>query len=371
VLPLCFTAFLCFGAVLVLLGANQDDIARDLALDLSRTGLLGAALAAGIGIGVVASGPLFDRYSRRPLFVGATLLAGVALLAVDASMSFGRALLLVAMIGIGTGGYDTFVNAAIAERFRERSSKPMSAIHSAATLGAMAGPFFVVWLAPRSGWDATFHWIGAAHLGLAAWGLSVRFPAPEIPAPSARSAGADSVLSLALVPFALVAFAYVGVEAAVTLFAVPYATEGLGLAPDRGRIAISAFWSGLLAGRLAFLALREPDGWRLLAGSGIAGAALLAGGVVFSTARIELLFAAVGLALGWVYPLMIALTGQRFPHARGAAAGLAAGAGACGGFALPWLTGVLGDLVGIDAAMLGVACGSLLIAAAAARPLRS
>jgi MFS family permease len=70
VLPLCFCAFLAFGAVLVLLGANQASLAAELGLDLARSGLLASALAAGLGAGVVIAGPLFDRYPRRPLFVG-------------------------------------------------------------------------------------------------------------------------------------------------------------------------------------------------------------------------------------------------------------------------------------------------------------
>ena len=117
-LPLCFAAFLCFGFVLVLLGSNQADLARDLGLDLSDTGLLGSALAGGIGIGVVAAGPLFDRHRRRPLFAGSALLAGAALLGVDATMGFHRALVQLVLAGVGTGAYDTFISAAVLERLK-------------------------------------------------------------------------------------------------------------------------------------------------------------------------------------------------------------------------------------------------------------
>jgi len=44
--------------------------------------------------------------------------------------------------------------------------------------------------------------------------------------------------------------------------------------------------------------------------------------------------------------VMVALAGARAPEARGAAIGLVVGAGALGGFALPWLHGALGDLAG-------------------------
>lgn len=360
-LPLCFAAMFCFGVVLVLVGANQAELARDLGLDLAASGLLGAALALGIGIGVTGAGPVFDRYPRRPLFVASALLAGLALLGVQRDISFERALLHVVGVGIGAGAYDTLVNAAIVERFRERAAKPMSGIHSAATLGAMLAPLGIGWLASRGHWTGSFRLTGAAHLALAAAALAVRFPAPR---PSER-VGSGRTLSPALAPFAAVAFSYVGVEAALTIFAVPYATGGLALDADRGRAAISAFWLGLFAGRMGVLALRRAPGAGMLTAAGVAGGAVLAAGVVGAVTHVELLFGLAGGALGCVYPLMIALAGQRFPRARGTAAGLAAGAGALGGFAIPWLTGAIGDAAGVGVAVGSLALWSFAIAASA------
>jgi hypothetical protein len=64
-----------------------------------------------------------------------------------------------------------------------------------------------------------------------------------------------------------------------------------------------------------------------------------------------------------VYPVMIAGTGKQFPHAPGTAAGLAAGAGAIGGFLVPWLTGAIGDAIGISAALGSIAvwCGAIAL----------
>jgi hypothetical protein len=58
-LSLCFPAFLVFGAVLVLFGASQADLAG--------SGLLASTLAVGFGVGAVAVGPLFDRSPRREM----------------------------------------------------------------------------------------------------------------------------------------------------------------------------------------------------------------------------------------------------------------------------------------------------------------
>jgi FHS family glucose/mannose:H+ symporter-like MFS transporter len=368
-LPLCFAAFLAFGAVLVLVGANQADLAGNLELDLAHSGLLASTLAGGLGLGIVAGGPLFDRHPRRPLFAGSLLLAGVALVTVERGMHFERWLLHLAATGVAIGLYDTLISAAVATRYREGAARPMAFIHSAATLGAMLCPIFVGFLAARGDWIASFHWVGGLHVVLAGWAAAVPFPAPERQAGAGRPP-AERVLSLALLPFALIAFAYVGVESAVTLFAVPYATGALGLDAARGRLAISAFWLGLLLGRLSLLGLRGRLDARVLGVAGSLGAVALAAGVALALSGIEVLLLVAGIALGCVYPLMITLASQRFPEARGTAAGLAGGAGALGGFAVPWLTGVLGDGSGVAIAFGSLAIWSALIAAVAALATR-
>ncbi len=370
-LVFCFVAFCAFGSVLVLLGANQADLARDLGLGLARTGALASGLALGIGTGVVAAGPLFDRLPRRPLFAGSLAIAGLGLLSVDASMGFARALLHTVVFGFGCGAYDTLINAVVVERYREHANRPMAVVHSGATLGAMLAPFAIGWLASRGHWVSSFHWIGAAHLALALSACAVRFPRPL--AAVASDPPLRSVLCLALLPLALMSFAYVGVETALTIFAVPYAKGALSLSEEAGRFAISAFWFGLLAGRLGVLALPRA-GAREIALAGIAAATLIGAGVASGTEWLNVLLVVTGLVLGSVYPVMIVITGQRFPHARGTAAGLVAGAGGAGAMLVPPLTGALGDGAGVAVAFGSVALWSVLIAASAivvSRPLGS
>jgi nitrate/nitrite transporter NarK len=62
---------------------------------------------------------------------------------------------------------------------------------------------------------------------------------------------------------------------------------------------------------------------------------------------------------------MISLAGERFPHAAGTAAGLVGGAGALGGFFLPWIAGALGDAAGIETAVTALGAWSLVIGIAA------
>ncbi len=364
-LALSLASFFVFGVCLVLLGANQADLAAALGLDLARSGLLVAALSLGLGIGVVGSGPLIDRWPRRPLFVAATLISALALLLVDASMGFARAFLHVALVGLGMGVYETLLNAAIGERFREHSAKPLVFVHAAATLGGMLGAPAIGWIASHHHWIESFQWTGAIQLVLIAGALVVRFPAPPRTHQPTAAPEAAAPLSLALLPFAIIGFGYVGIETAMTIFAVPYATDALQLGAERGRSAISAFWFGLFAARLALLLVRGRIDTRYLVASGLLGSAALAAGIGLGWRQSELVFASVGVALGIVFPLMIALAGERFRDARATAIGLVAGAGALGGFAIPWLHGAIGDRAGVAVALASLAFWSLVMAAAA------
>ncbi len=377
-LPLSFASFFGFGAVLILVGANQSELARHYALGLRGSGQLVSALALGVGLGVVSMGPLFDRLSRRPLFVGTLLITGVALSTVDADGGFRRLLAHVFAAGIGVGGINTLINASVAERFAERSARPMSLVHSAATAGAMLGPV-VIGLLWADDWSASFRFTGGGHLVLALWAFFVRLPSPRRHGVSASerdlpcSPAATRLLSGRMIPFAGIAFAYVGIETSLVIFAIPYALESAQLAAkstqlaaESGRLAISAFWLGLLLGRLAILGRRTAPHSRTLVTAGGLGGILLAVGVGVGTLPVETLFGLVGFAFGSIYPITMALTGHHFERSRGSAVGLVAGAGALGGFTIPWLTGALGDGAGISAALFSLAGWALLVAAFAA-----
>lgn len=368
VLPLGFCAFVLFGLGLVLPGASQDALATAFDLDLTRTGLLAAVLSLGIGVGVLSGGPLVDRVPRRPLFVGATLLAAGALLGVDADAGFARLLGRVGALGLGLGIYDTLLNAVCVERYGSGAARRLLLLHAGASIGAVGGPPLVGALDSVGGWSLAFRAAGACFLVLAVAAVAVPLGRPV--RPPRRTGPAPRVLSPALAALCIVGFAYVGIEGAVTVFAVPYA-DHLGLSPARGRVGISAFWVGLLLGRMGLAARGGTLGTRVLAWSGaVAGLGLLLGAAL-ELRWIELLLAAVGLALGGVFPVMIALAGQQAPQARGTATGLVAGAGAAGGFVVPWLTGALGDRTGLTAAIAALAAWCAVITLAALHTRRT
>ena len=373
--------FAVFGAVLVLIGANQDAIAAALDIHLAESGLITSLLALGIGTGMVVGAPLADRVRRRSLVLGGVWLAAAALLGVSADLSFARLLVHVFALGAGAGLASAVLNVVVVEHYGEAASRPLLVLHSAATLGAIAGPGLAATLGDAEHWTPSFRATGFAYLALSLCLLRVPLAEPASTRgalPSTRAALRDGAKPggtprpLELAAFCAAAFACLGIEASLTVFAVPYATEGLGLSGDRGRAAISAFWLGLLAGRMGAFVWRGPLDARLIAASGVAGAAVLAAAASLWTPRIEWTLGLVGVAIGPVFPLLVALAARSLPARPGLATGCLMGVGSLGGFAIPWLAGAIGDRAGVTAT-IGTLVGAALlltIAAVLARAFR-
>ena len=372
-------AFFLFGVVLVVLGVCQPGVSASLGLDHAGFGLLGSALSAGLGTGVLAAGPLVDRYPRRPIFLASTVVTGLALASVETGMSVERAMAHIAILGAGCGVFDTLLNAVIVERYRERSVRPMAFLHALVPVGGIATPYLVHRMGGSSEWIAVFGTTGLAFLALSVWVAFVRLPGPprrddpqdeggsgeeRARADAGAAAGPSGFLRPAFLALCAVGVAYIGVEAAFTLFATPYAIGALALDEAAGARAISAFWLGILLGRIVLMLPRGGVDARVLVASGLVASGATAAGVALALESVDWLLGAIGLSISAVFPVMIALAGQQVPDAAGRAVGLVAGLGSFGGFALPWLTGAIADASGIALGFgsLGLWCALIGVA---------
>jgi fucose permease len=85
-------------------------------------------------------------------------------------------------------------------------------------------------------------------------------------------------------------------------------------------------------------------------------------GAATGTRQIEILYFCIGFSLGPVFPVAIALAGQRFPNSVGLVVGLSTGAGSTSGFIVPWLTGAIGDQAGVVIAIQWLAVWAVVVA---------
>ena len=351
-----------FGVALVLPGASQPAVAADLDLDLVESGLLASALSLGLGIGVVAAGPAVDRLPRRPLFCGAALFGAVGVALLPWQGSYAAAFAAVLVLGLGGGVFETVINTVIPEQNPERAASRLALAHALATAGAAIGAGVLGAGIAALGWRGAWLGLGIGYAVLAAVGSGVRLPGPP---PTALPREERRGLWPAVLPFVIAAAAYVGLETAFTVF-LPPLVQDAGLDPQRGPLAISAFWGGLLISRLGFAAVTRRTNVRVLAACGVAGALLLALGP-WARSLPEIWAGGVGLALGPVFPLLVAAASQHFVHMRGTATGIVVGAGSFGGAVLPWAAGALGEATSVVWAVTSLAAASLAVAFGARR----
>jgi len=356
-----FSAFVAFGAVLVLVGACQATLARDLGLGLEQTGLLAAVLSGGLGIGVAVAGPIADRRPRRGIFVVACSCAGIALAGAASATSFGSIAIALALLGASTGAMETTVNVSLSAGRGEQGARRLAFVHAGATLGAVLGAPALGAASLAYGHARGFGALAMVWVLLALLGSCAPFPPPVSHADAGRWPARSAAQ---LWPLLGIAAAYVGFETALTALVVPYAS-GLGLPDAVGVTAISAFWLGLLLGRLVLVLRPGLGGERALAWLACGATALLASGVVLGITQVALWLGAIGICLGGVFPALVSATARRFPDVPATAIGIVIAAGSAGGFAWPWLVGAIGDRAGVRTAVasLGVALAVLVLCA--------
>ena len=151
-------------------------------------------------------------------------------------------------------------------------------------------------------------------------------------------------------------------------FPIPAADPALVEALVQPRLSL--FWGGLAVGRL--VSARYSDRFDHLQYATLsalaAGLATIVAVLVPSTEASIALFAVVGCASGPVFPLIVAIGGERHPGRSAAVSGFLTSAAVIGGLIYPPIMGFLSVNVGLAIAMIGAgllgvaSAGALLLA---------
>jgi fucose permease len=216
--------------------------------------------------------------------------------------------------------------------------------------------------------------------------LGAAFPAPLLAAllaladlPSGRHAhatggqGARITLALPLLALAVGIGCYVASEVGVSDWLVQFlASASVGLATS----ALALFWGCLALGRIVSAKLGDRyDHARFAAtASLVAGVALVAAVLVPSLPASIVLFGVVGFAFGPIYPLIMAVAGDRFPGRTAAVSGFLSGSAVIGAIVYPPIMGFVSVGAGLGVAMIGAAIlsvtGAVVLSLVGRRPPR-
>jgi fucose permease len=306
--------------------------------------------------GSILGGQLMERVGRRSVLVGAAALHGLGIAGFGLAPSWPVFLLAMIPAGIGAGCLDGGSNGLVLDVYREGRGRAMNLLHVSFSVGALLAPL-LIGRAVEAGvtWETVMLASAAPLLGLAVAYALVPMPSGRRRADGMVSGAPARTARLVSGPLVLLGVAiasYVAAEIGVSNWLVRY-LEPAPLAT--ATLALSLMWAGATVGRLGssviadrFDHLRFTFVCVLLMGLAI-GLAVAAPSLPLSIA----LFALAGVASGPVFPMIVALGGERYPERSAAVGGALVGFAVVGSTIYPPAIGFLSVTVGLPVAMAG------------------
>jgi MFS transporter, FHS family, glucose/mannose:H+ symporter len=334
---------------------------------------LGYAIA--YGGASFSGGWLTERLGRRRILGGAALVHGLGVAGLGLAPSWPWFIVAAMALAAGAGCLDGGANGLVLDVYREGRGRAMNLLHVAFSLGALSAPLVVgAVVEGGSSWQSL-----AVVSGIAVSVLALAYAL--VPMPSGRrrgtaagehavdpsdASGGAGIQRLLTGPLLLLGFAiaaYVASEVGVSDWLVRF----LEPAPlTTATLALSLYWAGLTVGRLISSAIADRfDHLRFTIACALVLAALVVVAVLAPSLPLSIAaFALAGVASGPVFPMIVALGGERYPERSAAVGGSLTGMAVVGSTVYPPTMGFLSVTVGLTIAMLGTAL--LAIASAVA-----
>lgn len=347
-------SFGVLGACLTLPGTLLPLLVQEFGIRLVEAGSMFALQGVGYLLAVLVAGPLIGRVGLRAALVGSLLTSagGFAAFGLASGWLSGAATILVA--GLGFGLMEVATNTLLIIAGGARRANVLNLAHLFFGIGSFTAPALVARaVAAGTSWRALFAVAGGlAGLVGVGWRLLPEVGAVAQPAAptSVRRSGSRSPLALLL---AVLLAMYVGAEIGIGSWLTKYLTAVRSFSLTEAGGALSLYWLGLAAGRLALslLAHRVRDEAVLLALTLVTVAALASALLVASPALAVLCFGATGLGFSGIFPAVMALGGRHhLEDVAGVTSVLVAGAG-IGGIVIPWVMSAIADGLGLTAGM--------------------
>lgn len=363
---------LLFGVTLTTLGATLAPLMDRREMSRTDAGSLLGLMSLGILAGSLVFGPIVDRFGYRPILVIGALLALLGLEAIAFVLEPWTLRAAILAFGVGGGLLNGSTNALVSDISEDGRGSGLSLLGVFFGLGAFGVPFILGLLIGRVDYAAILAAAGGLVTLPLLYFVLIPFPTPKQPqgfplAQAGRLLG-DPVLLL----FGTILFFQSGVEITVGGWSGRYAREELQLDEGRAVLTLSVFWLGMIAARLlltALLARYSPTRLLVVFLAIAAVGSLLLLGVPGVASAVPGLFL-LGFGLAATFPVVLGLLGGRHPELTGTAFSIAFVMALTGGSLLPYLTGALGDRVGLRAslAIVPAALGAMGILLAIVHP---
>src|ERR671917_1471840 len=283
-------------------------------LDLSpgQVGIALMALAAGALVAFPTAGRLVDTRSSAFTVICFALVMILSLPLVGVAPQLLTLFATLFIVGFGNGGMDVSMNAQGIQVQRLVGRSIISSLHGCYSLGAFAGAAIGAGVA-QLGVPPLVHFLGASVFGLTALLWIRRWLIPD----TRDSRKSDAAAAFALPPRSLLLLGALALcasigEGAIADWGGLYLRDVLGTSSGIAALGFAAFSVAMLVGRFSGDALvRRFGAPRLVRAGGVLAAVGLGIALLLNQPGIMLLgFAAVGLGLSIVYPLVFSAAGN-------------------------------------------------------------
>ncbi len=340
-------------------------------------GVIYFVFALAYAVGSFGGGALTERLGRRLVLGGAILLTGLGTIGFGVAPSWGVFILVAVLVGAGAGCVDGGVNGIVLDVYREARGRALNLLHVSFSVGALTAPLVIGTLVERGiPWQAVVAGTGVVVATLALAYVIVPMPsgrrvavAVGKPAAAGRHAGdppaagtgapaaaphhaGRPLLAGPLLLLGIAIAAYVASEMGISSWIVRF----LEPAPlTTATLALSLYWAGLTVGRIVSSVIADRfDHLRFTVVSATGMAIAIAVAVLVPSLPIAIAaFFVAGIASGPVFPMIVAIGGDRFPERSAAVGGSLTGMAIIGSVIYPPLMGFMSVTVGLTAAMLG------------------
>jgi MFS transporter, FHS family, glucose/mannose:H+ symporter len=359
-------SFVLLGWAGLLVPSLIRSIERDFGQSDAGVGIFYFVYALGYASGSLAGGALTETLGRRSILTVSAVMMGLGFGAIALVPEWAMVIVAALPAGLGSGAIDGGVNGLFLDLFPTTRGRSLNGLHLFFGIGALLSPLVAGRLV-----DAGVAWqvlivataIGAVLLGVFLANATMPEGRRDSGVAGRLPAEGRFALQWPLLALGIAIAAYVASEIGVSDWLVRFlASAPLSVATG----SLSLYWGGLALGRLVSMRFGDRFDHARFATSAVALAsvALIGAVLVPSLAGSVALFGVVGFASGPVFPMIVAVGGERFPDRSAAVGGFLTGAAVIGSTIYPPVMGFLSVEVGLVWAMLGTAVLSLACAAA-------
>jgi MFS transporter, FHS family, glucose/mannose:H+ symporter len=341
---------LLFGITLITLGAIAPAILQRFSLSVLHAGALFSILPFGVLAGSILFGPVSDRFGYKPVLVASCvcIFAGFQGLAFAGTLTILN--LSVFLFGLGGGAINGATNALTADISDANKTANLSLLGVFFALGALGMP---VLLGVLNKYASTTGILSATAYFTLATGIIyalMKFPEAKQKHGISFSRVADLTRDKFVILTGLFLFFQSGFEGVINNWTTTYLSKVVDVSREQALYSLSLYVAGMAVMRLLLgSALRSLSPTAMLI---ISFVFLATGSLVLATATLTygvatmgLLALGVGLAAG--FPLMLGLTGERYPAISGTAFSVVISIALVGNTILNYLTGLIAESMGI------------------------